>query len=138
MNLSNNQGGSMPATTDNPVVWFEIYVNDMPRAKAFYEAVLNVKLDRLPTPEPDIEMWAFPMKMNGSGASGGLAKMKGFPAGTGGSIVYFASEDCANEVSRVKTNGGSVVKDKHSIGQYGFIALATDTEGNMIGFHSQR
>ena len=23
----------------NPVGWFEIYVNDMPRAKAFYEQV---------------------------------------------------------------------------------------------------
>ena len=31
----------------NPVVWFEIYVQDMRRAKAFYEAVLAVKLDKL-------------------------------------------------------------------------------------------
>lgn len=28
------------SAAQNPVVWFEIYVNDMPRAKAFYEAVL--------------------------------------------------------------------------------------------------
>ena len=27
-------------------------------------------------------------------------------------------------------------KEKFSIGQYGFIALVTDTEGNTIGLHS--
>ena len=26
----------------NPVVWFEIYVRDLQRAKGFYEAVLQV------------------------------------------------------------------------------------------------
>jgi hypothetical protein len=27
-------------------------------------------------------------------------------------------------------------KEKFSIGQYGFIALIFDTEGNMVGLHS--
>jgi uncharacterized protein len=31
-----------------------------------------------------------------------------------------------------------VVREKFSIGPYGFVALATDTEGNMIGLHSMR
>ena len=30
------------------------------------------------------------------------------------------------------------MKDKSSIGQYGFIALVTDTENNVIGLHSMR
>jgi uncharacterized protein len=30
---------------NNPVGWFEIYVQDMPRAKAFYEAVFQGKLE---------------------------------------------------------------------------------------------
>jgi predicted enzyme related to lactoylglutathione lyase len=30
------------------------------------------------------------------------------------------------------------MKDKFSIGQYGFIALVTDTEGNVIGLHSMK
>ena len=29
----------------NPVGWFEIYVEDMPRAQAFYESVLTVSLE---------------------------------------------------------------------------------------------
>ena len=32
----------------NPVVWFEIYVENMARAKAFYEATLDVKPGRKP------------------------------------------------------------------------------------------
>ena len=26
---------------------------------------------------------------------------------------------------------------KYSIGEYGFVALVTDTEGNMLGLHSR-
>jgi len=32
---------------NNPVGWFEIYVDDMPRAKRFYEAVFGVPLTKL-------------------------------------------------------------------------------------------
>ena len=35
----------------NIVCWFEIYVNDMPRAKTFYETVLNQELTRLDNPD---------------------------------------------------------------------------------------
>jgi predicted enzyme related to lactoylglutathione lyase len=38
----------------NPAVWFEIYVDDLKRAQKFYEEVLNLKLNELPTPK-DIE-----------------------------------------------------------------------------------
>ena len=31
-----------------------------------------------------------------------------------------------------------MVKGKMSIGQYGFIALMLDSEGNMIGLHSMQ
>ena len=34
----------------NPVRWFEIYVQDMKRAKTFYEAVLGLKLQKLAAP----------------------------------------------------------------------------------------
>ncbi len=120
----------------NPVGWFEIYVQDMDRAKKFYETVLGVELMKLESPDPEIEMQAFPMNMEAGGASGALAKMEGCPSGGMGTLVYFSCEDCANEASRVDAAGGKVFKPKMSIGQYGFIALVNDTEGNMIGLHS--
>ncbi len=120
----------------NPVGWFEIYVQDMERAKAFYEAVFQGKLEQIPT--PDLEMWAFPMSEQGYGAAGALAKMEGCASGGSGTLVYFKCEDCAVEAARAAENGGRVFKEKMSIGKYGFIALIFDTEGNMIGLHSMR
>ena len=66
----------------NPVGWFEIYVKDMKRAKAFYEVVFQTKLEKLDTPAGDIsEMWSFPMQQNGAGAAGALVSMEGGPFG---------------------------------------------------------
>jgi predicted enzyme related to lactoylglutathione lyase len=126
----------------NPVVWFEIYVQDMQRAKAFYEAVLNTTLEKMPAPtaEMTMEMWTFPSDQTTAqtsyGANGMLVKMEGFQPGGGGTLVYFGCQDCAAAAARAASNGGTVVKEKTSIGQHGFFALACDTEGNMIGFHS--
>ncbi|SCX51677.1 VOC family protein [Nitrosospira sp. Nsp1] len=122
----------------NPVGWFEIYVQDMKRARTFYEAVLQGKLEQIPNPTPDteLEMWTFPMSEKGYGATGALAKMEGCASGGGGTLVYFMCEDCAVEATRAAEHGGRIFKEKMSIGKYGFIALVFDTEGNMIGLHS--
>ena len=121
----------------NAVVWFEIYVKDMPRAKDFYETVLDQKLEKLVDPGPGVsEMWAFSGKPDNPGATGALVKMEGVPTGMGGVIIYFSCQDCAVECARVPKNGGTIMKDKFSIGQYGYIALMTDTEGNTVGLHS--
>lgn len=120
--------------TNNPIVWFEIYVQDMERAKRFYEAVLEVQLQKLES--PGMEMWAFPMLMDAPGASGSLVKMEGVPSGGNSTLVYFTCADCAVEAARVAPAGGRVQQEKMSIGEYGFIALAVDTEGNMFGLHS--
>jgi predicted enzyme related to lactoylglutathione lyase len=121
---------------NNPVGWFEVYVQDMARATKFYQAVFEVKLEKLPA--PDIEMWAFPMSMERSGAGGALVRMQGFEPSGNSVLVYFTCEDCAVEASRVKQAGGRIQKEKTSIGEYGFIALVIDSEGNMIGLHSRR
>jgi uncharacterized protein len=122
--------------SNNPIGWFEIYVQDMGRARAFYDSVFATRLERLEG--PDIEMWAFPMEPDRPGAPGALVKMEGFPSGGNSTIVYFTCSDCAIEAKRVFESGGKIFKDKFSIGQYGFIALVLDTEGNMIGLHSMQ
>src|SRR5690554_1790068 len=42
----------------NPVGWFEIYVSDMARARAFYETVLSIELENMSM--EGVEMWGFP------------------------------------------------------------------------------
>lgn len=120
----------------NPVNWFEIYVQDMGRAKSSYESVFQLKLEKLNNPE--LEIWAFPMMKDQFGASGALVKMEGFPSGGNSTLVYFHCADCSIEAARVVKFGGSIQREKMSIGQYGFIALAYDSEGNMFGLHSMQ
>lgn len=120
----------------NPVRWFEIYVQDMTRAKKFYEDVFQCPLERMKM--PDMEMANFPMDAKQTGASGALVKMKDVPSGGNSTLVYFSCTDCAIEEARVAKAGGSVFKPKVSIGEYGFISLVRDSEGNMIGLHSMK
>ncbi|MFG6687435.1 VOC family protein [Mariniflexile sp. HNIBRBA6329] len=123
----------------NPIVWFEIYVDNMPRAKKFYEAVFQTTLEKLPAPEEEggLIMHTFPSNMTSYGSGGALVKMEGFNAGGNSTLVYFYSEDC-HEEANIEAAGGKVVRPKMSIGEYGFIVLATDTEGNMFGLHSMK
>ena len=117
----------------NPVGWFEIYVNDLRRARSFYERTFQVKL--VPLKSPIVKMLAFPGSPEHAGAGGALVRMKGKEPG-GGTLVYFSCADCATVADRAVKYGGEIFKPKQSIGEYGFIALALDTEGNMIGLHS--
>lgn len=122
--------------SNNPVGWFEIYVQDMARAKAFYESVFRVQLEKLDS--PGIEMMAFPMQQERYGAPGALVQMPGFASGANSVLVYFSCADCAVEAARAASSGGKVQKEKQSIGQYGYISLIVDSEGNMIGLHSMQ
>jgi hypothetical protein len=70
------------------------------------------------------------------GASGPLVRAEGIPSGGNGTLVYLSCVDCAVEAGRDAASGGTLVRDKFSIGQYGYVALVQDTEGNMIGLHS--
>lgn len=120
----------------NIVSWFEIYVTDMQRAKTFYEAVFNTQLEKLETEGMEYQM--FPYQEGGEGSGGALVKMAGVPVGAGGTMVYLSCEDCAVEESRIVPNGGEILKEKFAIGENGFISIAKDSEGNVIGLHSMK
>ena len=126
----------------NPVGWFEIYVQDMDRARKFYEEVFQVKLEDMADPTDgdggNMKMVAFPMLENGEapGASGALVQMEGFESGGNSTIVYFSSADCAVEAARVEAAGGRIFSSKSAIGEHGFIVLFFDVDGNMVGIHS--
>ncbi|MCL4461211.1 MAG: VOC family protein [Nitrospirae bacterium] len=122
----------------NPICWFEIHVQDMNRARKFYESVFETRLSKLESPAGEMDYWTFPMEENVCGAPGALVRMAGVPSGGNSTLVYFNCEDCAVQAKRAASHGGKVFKEKFSIGQYGFIALVFDTEGNMIGLHSMK
>ena len=126
-------GLSMPS---NPVQWFEIAVSDIERARRFYETVFALTLTNLPTPE-DGDYWTFPMSDKHVGAGGALTTMEGMKPGGGGTLIYFHCEDCAVEEGRVELAGGRVLQPKMKVGDYGFISICMDSEGNTIGLYSK-
>jgi predicted enzyme related to lactoylglutathione lyase len=125
----------------NVVNWFEIYTSDFERAKKFYSEVFKHELKDLPMSNenhPEMEYATFPSDANGWGASGALAKLDAVKPGYGGTLVYFSTEEINNELSRVEAAGGKIINPKMDIGEFGFIALVQDTEGNIIGLHSMK
>lgn len=125
-------------TITNPVSWFEIYVEDMSRASTFYEGVFGVKLTNMDDPTGQTKMRNFAMEPGGEGAAGALVEMEGYGPSSSGTIVYFAVEDCAVEEAKVTEAGGEIIKSKQSVGEYGFICLFKDSEGNIVGLHSEK
>ena len=118
----------------NPIHWFEIPVNDIDRAKKFYEDVLGVRisLKRLGA----LEMGWFHMENNVYGATGSLVKAENYVPSHTGALVYFAVPDIEAVIERIKQNGGKVLMPQTSLREYGFIAHFEDSEGNRVALHS--
>ncbi|WP_294345228.1 VOC family protein [Prosthecochloris sp.] len=119
----------------NQVGWFEIPVVDMKRAKNFYEHVFGVTLDEQEMDE--LKMAWFPMKEDETGAPGSLVKGEGYVPSSEGALIYFTSVDIDDACRKTVEKGGRVLREKSSIGEYGFVAKVLDTEGNAIGLHSR-
>lgn len=119
----------------NPVGWFDLHVANLNRAKKFYETVFNLNLTDAP-----IE-WGrqsfFPFSPESHGISGALVEKADFVPCSNQTVVYFETEDNTAEEQRIEKAGGKVVQPKMNIGEFGFISIFIDTEGNTVGLHSR-
>ncbi len=122
----------------NAIGWFDIYVSDMKRAVAFYETVFKSKLEKMGDPTGETLMMSFPGDMVSYGASGALVQSSYSKPGLGGTMVYFSVNDCSIEESRVSKAGGKIIRPKFSIGEFGWVTLCEDTEGNRFGLNSMK
>ncbi len=122
------------ADSINPVHWFEISVNDMDRARKFYESALGLQLG-LNRVESTLMAW-FPTTEGGAGCSGALLKSEGRTPSHDGTMIYFSVPDIEAVLARVEANGGRTLTPKTDIGEYGFYAYFEDSEGNRVGLHS--
>lgn len=119
----------------NMAGWFEIPVTDMDRAKAFYEAVFDLHLDRHQM-GPQEMAW-FPMQEGTYGAGGALVRGPGYLPTQTGVVIYLAAPEIEPTLARTQAHGGRILARKTAIGEYGFIGFFADTEGNRIGIHSK-
>lgn len=120
----------------NAIGSFDLYVDDLARAATFYEAVLKQPLEPMGDPTGETQMRAFPANLQAYGAAGALVRSAHARPGPGGTLVYFSVADCAVEAERVMAAGGAVIRPKFSIGDFGWVAICRDTEGNLFGLSS--
>lgn len=118
----------------NPVNWFEIPVTDMPRAIAFYTAILEHQL--FEHEAGDIKMAFFPMNLSKFGAGGALVCSEGYTPSHEGTLVYFPVADIEATLEKIEAAGGKTLLPKISIGENGHIARFEDSEGNRVGLHT--
>lgn len=117
----------------NAINWFDIPAADFKRAVKFYSTVLNVELQEMEMGENTIAF--FPTTDKGIG--GCIAAGKEYKPSADGSMVYLnGGEDLNLPLDRVEAAGGKVLSPKTSIGEFGYIATFSDTEGNKVAFHS--
>ncbi len=119
-----------PSVAPNPVVYFEIPVSDMARAKAFYERVFLTRLE--PTEIDGNEMALFPSAQGGAGASGALARGESYQPGTAGARIYFSVASVESTLERALMHGGRLNYPPTFVAGYGWVAECIDTEGNCI------
>lgn len=117
----------------NPVNWFEIPVNDLKRAKAFYEEVLEIEVVEAEM-GPNKMGW-FPMEMGAPGSPGTLIQGEGYTPSQTGSLVYLHVDQIDATLERINSAGGATLMPRTDIGQHGFIAHFEDSEGNRVALH---
>ena len=120
----------------NAISWFEIPAKDIKRAKAFYEAIFQTKLQELALGD-DLKMALFPTEEGSVG--GALCEHKDFyHPGYQGPLVYLnANPDLQRVLDRVTTNRGKVIIQKRQVSpEFGYMAVIEDIEGNRVALHS--
>lgn len=121
----------------NAINWFEIPVTDFERAVAFYEQLYAHPLP-LDTSFPGFRMAMLPSLCPGVG--GCLVEFEqARPHADGVRIYLNAGDDLQCMLDRAQAAGGMVVMPKTLVREdIGFVAMFTDSEGNIIGLHSLR
>lgn len=124
----------------NRVVHFEIYADDVERAKKFYSDVFGWTY----------EEWDFngtkyygvltaPMDSKEPGINGGLMKRIGPEPVQGQAVIGYACtvqvENIDETISKIILSGGTMALPKFSIADLAWQAYYKDTEGNIFGVH---
>jgi len=116
----------------NTIVWADIPVTDLERARKFYGAVLQAEIETMPGMESVALLPGEP-----GDVSADLAHTENMKPGTDGTTIYLNSRgDPEGMLERAAAAGGKVLMPVTDMGEMiGFIGFFLDSEGNRIGVH---
>ncbi|WP_027067507.1 VOC family protein [Maribacter sp. Hel_I_7] len=113
---------------------FEIPATDISRAVDFYQAILDVNIEKMDFPE--MQMGIFPYE--GQMVTGVIMKAEGYKPSADGVTIYLNGGDNLQIIlDKVEENDGKIIvpKSLHA-DESGYYAIFLDSEGNKIGLHS--
>lgn len=114
----------------NKIVWANIPVDDIERAKRFYSELLGVEMEDLPDYGGAV---AVPSGGEPGEVAFNLLQGADFkPTPDGVRIVFNAGDEIDAMVARVEPAGGKVMQQPEQMGPIGIFAQVMDSEGNMI------
>ncbi|MBA2613089.1 MAG: VOC family protein [Bacteroidetes bacterium] len=120
----------------NALNWFELSVNDIARAKKFYESVFSIKMHEQEA--MGMKMAFFPAEdMNGK-VSGSLVQGPMHKPSQDGAVIYLnANPDLNVALGKIEQAGGKITMPKtHISPEVGHMAFFVDSEGNKVALHS--
>lgn len=116
------------------IIHFDIGADKPERAKSFYEALFNWKINPVGG-FPDYYEIATTGLDGNKGVGGGITKRE-HPQQTG--ITHFVGVLSVDEASeKVKALGGRIIQPKQAVPGYGYLVLCTDTENNVFGLFQE-
>jgi predicted enzyme related to lactoylglutathione lyase len=111
------------------IVHFDIAADDPERAKQFYEALFDWKIEKLPGSVPYYLIET--TDLNGeAGVGGGMAK-RAKPDQSITNFIGVSSVDAY--IAKVEKLGGKVIEGKWAVLGGGYLAVCLDTENNLFG-----
>lgn len=113
---------------------FEIPAIDISRAVNFYQAILDINIEKIEM--PGMEMGVFPYE--GHMVTGVITKGENYKPSADGVTIYLNGGDNLQYIlDKVEKNGGRIIASKTAhADESGFFAFFLDTEGNKVGLHS--
>jgi predicted enzyme related to lactoylglutathione lyase len=120
--------------------WFEIPVEDIQRAAAFYERLLGASIRVLDLTEQLGSMIGMLPDRGGVGGALVQNSQHGYVPSSTGTLVYLVVDgDLDQALERASAAGGQVLLPKTPLGADsggGFTAWVADSEGNRVGVFS--
>lgn len=128
--LTNSKGADM----NSYISMFEIPATDISRAVSFYEALLDINIEKMDV--EGMQMGILPYE--GQMVTGVIIQADGYKPSADGVTMYLNAGDNLQVVlDRVEKNGGQIIVPKTAhADESGYFAIFLDPEGNKMALNS--
>lgn len=116
----------------NPFVHVELMSNDVDKAKTFFGKLFDWTLEDMPMPG-----MTYTMIRVGEGTGGGMMQNP-IPGAPSMWVAYVLVDDLKAATDKVRSLGGTVMKDITEVPDAGSFVIITDPTGAMLGLWQQK